>query len=247
MSGPRFSGAVTARTDEWLTAPATHAAVGGWEAFDLDPAAMVDQPWPTARRHYTIRDNGLTLRWDADSIWMNPPYSRGLLGRFMARMAAHGCGIALIFARTDTEAFHAHVWGAATALLFLRGRQQFCLPIGTPALRADGRPADAGAPSVLCAYGARQADVLAACGLEGQFVALRFSRGILVAALSQTWRDIILEFVRQHRGPVAQADLYRVAAAHPRARGNRHVDAKVRQILNEGPFRRVARGQWSAA
>lgn len=165
-----FAGAVPTRSDEWLTAPATHAAVGGWEAFDL-----------------------------------------------------------------------------AAALLFLRGRQQFCLPTGARALRSNGSPADAGAPSVLCAYGHRHADVLAACGLDGQFVALRFPRGFLVAALSQTWREIILDFVRQHRGPIAQADLYRLAAAHPRARSNQNVDAKVRQILNDGPFRRVARGQWETA
>lgn len=245
MIGPRFSGATSFRSDDWLTSPATHAAVGGWQAYDLDPAAMVDQPWPTARVHYTKRDDGLQLRWFGD-VWLNPPYTTNLLFRFMARMASHGRGVALIFARTDTEFFRAYVWGAASALLFLRGRQQFCLPTGQPALRANGRPADAGAPSLLCAYGGRHVDVLADCGLEGQFVPLRISRGVLVAALDRTWCAIILEFVRGQREPIALADIYRYAAAQPRSRKNRHVDAKVRQVLREGPFRRSGGGRWSA-
>jgi hypothetical protein len=242
----RFAGAASARTDEWLTAPATHAALGGWRAFDLDPAAMVGQPWPTARHHYTRHDNGLLLRWNGD-IYLNPPYVRGLLGRFMARMASHGRGIALIFARTDTEVFHAYVWGAASALLFLRGRQRFCLPSGRPALRSDGKPADAGAPSVLCAYGQKHADVLAGCGLDGEFVPLRLARSVVVAALDRTWCAIILEFVRDRRRPVHLAELYRYAAAQPRAARNRNTDAKVRQVLREGPFREVGNKQWSAA
>ena len=33
-----------------------------------------------------------------------------------------------------------------------------------------GAPHFAGAPSVLCAYGSHEADQLAACGIDGQFV-----------------------------------------------------------------------------
>lgn len=56
--------------------------------------------------------------------------------------------------------------GGASALLFLRGRLFFH--------RADGRRAahNAGAPSVLIAYGARDAELLRGCGLAGGFVPL---------------------------------------------------------------------------
>lgn len=50
-----------------------------------------------------------------------------------------------------------------TALLFLRGRLNFYTKEGRRAGRA-------GAPSVLIAYGAANADALAACGLEGKLM-----------------------------------------------------------------------------
>jgi hypothetical protein len=43
------------------------------------------------------------------------------------------------------------------------------------------------------------------------------------------------------------ADLYRKLADHPKARGNNHVRAKIRQELQRGPFNRVSRGQWALA
>ena len=80
--------------DEWLTPPEIIHALG---CFDLDPCAPVVRPWPTATRHYTIEDNGLVQPWDG-RIWCNPPYGTET-GRWLARMAEHGNGIALIFAR----------------------------------------------------------------------------------------------------------------------------------------------------
>jgi hypothetical protein len=203
--------------------------LGGWRSFALDPAAPEVRPWPTARRHYTIRDNGLIKPWRG-RVWLNPPYS--LLGRFLARMAEHGIGVALLFARTDIDPFFRHVWDAASAVLFVRGRLTFCTPDGSLARR------EAGAPSVLAAYGAADAEVLAFCGIGGRFVPLRLPRFVavdLVEALTGTWRDVIAAFVAE-RGEVAVDDLYRLVAAHPKAGGNRHVRAKLRQIINGGEF-----------
>lgn len=82
-------------------------------------------------------------------------------------MADHGRGTALIFARTETEVFHRWVWERATACLFLEGRIHFCHP--------DGREADnnAGAPSVLVAYGEGDARTLAGSKLKGKFITLK--------------------------------------------------------------------------
>lgn len=82
-------------------------------------------------------------------------------------MAEHGRGTLLIFARTETEAFHEFVWQRADALLFLRGRLHFHRPDGSRAA------ANAGAPSVLCAYGGEDAQRLAECDLAGRIVVLR--------------------------------------------------------------------------
>jgi hypothetical protein len=132
------------RTDEWLTPPDIIRALG---PFDLDPAAPVDRPWDTAAAHFTVEDDGLAQTWPAGSrIWLNPPYGPET-GQWLARLAAHGNGIALIFARTETEMFHRHGWDKADAMLFLAGRIYFYRVDGTRAA------ANAGAPSVLIAFG----------------------------------------------------------------------------------------------
>lgn len=79
-------------------------------------------------------------------------------------MAQHGNGISLIFARTDTAAFHDYVWPHVDALLFLRGRITFLRPdLSSPI-------ANSGAPSVLLAYGDHNADLLRTCGLTGHYI-----------------------------------------------------------------------------
>lgn len=60
--------------------------------------------------------------------------------------------------------FFSQVWSKADALLFLRGRLYFHRPDGTRAA------ANSGAPSVLIAYGKKDAAILASCGLPGAFV-----------------------------------------------------------------------------
>lgn len=106
--------------DEWLTPPEILKAFG---PFDLDPCAPITRPWSMAARHYDINDDGLQQEW-AGFVWLNPPYGSNT-GKWLARMAEHGNGIALIFARTETDMFFRYVWEKADALLFLRGRLTF--------------------------------------------------------------------------------------------------------------------------
>lgn len=226
-------------TNEWLTPPAIHTALGGADSFDLDPASPEVRPWPTARQHYTARDNGLILPWFG-RVFLNPPYSTALIAPFMRRMAAHGRGVALIFARTETETFVETVWREASAVLFLFGRLNFHHADGTRA------KANSGAPSVLVSYGMDDADCLADCGIAGQFVPLSIPRGVVVAVVPTTWAEVVAAVVRDRRGPVRLDDLYRAVAGHWKARGNRNVEAKIRQELQRGPFRRVGRGTWEA-
>lgn len=243
-TAPLFAGigghhSAKSRTDEWLTPPAIITSLGGSESFDLDPCSPASRPWDTAKRHYTEADNGLILPW-AGRVWLNPPYSTALVGRFLGRMADHNRGTALIFARTETEAFFSFVWRRATALLFMEGRINFHHVDGT---RAKG---NAGAPTVLIAYGQNDAEILSACDIKGQFVPLLLPRFIMVGALCGTWREIVLDYVRSCNRPIKLAELYRALARHPKAAGNRHVDAKIRQVLQRGPFRRVGSGEWEA-
>jgi hypothetical protein len=229
-----------AETVEWLTPPEVINALGGSDSFDLDPATPLVQPYPTARQRYTRRDNGLLLPWFG-RVWLNPPYSNQEIGKWLARLAAHGRGCALIFARTETDNFFRWVWESASAVLFLHGRLNFHRPDGT---RSEH---NAGAPSVLCAYGTGDAEMLAFAGIDGKFVPLSLPRGLLVTAIAGTWRELLAGFFTGRRGPVAIDEIYRAFAHHPKAARNNHVRAKLRQELQRGGYRRVAQGQWEAA
>ena len=147
--------------DEWLTPPELLAKLG---PFDLDPCSPVKRPWPTAEKHLTIEDNGLQKPWSG-RVWCNPPYGRET-AIWLAKLAEHGNGVALIFARTETDMFFRQVWDRADALLFLRGRLHFHHVTGVRA------KANAGAPSVLAAYGKRNAACLWGVRGMGQFVDL---------------------------------------------------------------------------
>lgn len=147
-------------TNEWLTPPHILAALG---TFDLDPCAPLVRPWSTAKLHYAAPEqDGLALPWEG-RVWLNPPYGRDT-EKWMQRLATHGRGTALIFARTETNIFFPWVWECASAVLFLHGRLHFHHVDGTRA------KANAGAPSVLVAYGEDDAEQLALCGLPGKFL-----------------------------------------------------------------------------
>lgn len=156
-------------SDEWLTPRYITDTLG---PFDLDPCSPGDRrPWDTAALHYSAEVDGLRQQWSG-RVWLNPPYSDA--GRWIARLAQHGHGTALIFARTETRMWHEHIWPHATALLFLRGRLRFC--------RVTGKPAGtAAAPSVLVAYGHDDARDLYHAGerghIDGAFVDRRSRTG----------------------------------------------------------------------
>lgn len=142
-------------TDVWLTPPEILGVLGD---FDLDPcAAPSPRPWPTANDHISPPANGLLAEWWG-RVWMNPPFGRNA-EKWMAKLAAHGNGIALIPARTETVMFYRWVWGAADAVLFVRGRPHFH--------RADGSraPFNSGAPICLVAYGVANVTALDRSGL----------------------------------------------------------------------------------
>jgi hypothetical protein len=129
----------------------------------LDPCAAPEpRPWSTAAHMIAPPKDGLAEPWEG-RVWLNPPFGSAA-PLWMERMAAHGRGTALLFARTDTRMFHEFVWPVAKGLLFVRGRPHFCRPDGTRAL------GNSGGPVVLIAYGWEDAARLQSCGIDGWFV-----------------------------------------------------------------------------
>jgi hypothetical protein len=144
-----FNHVVSAESkDEWLTPPEIIRALG---EFDLDPCAPIVRPWEMARKHYTVEDNGLLQPWDG-RVWCNPPYGNHTFD-WMKKLADHGNGIALIFARTETKGFFQQIWQRADAVFFIKGRLAFCHVNGS-------RGNTANAPSCLVAYGAGNVEAL---------------------------------------------------------------------------------------
>lgn len=155
-------------TDNWYTPPEILEQLG---AFDLDPASSRDRPRNTARVHLTPELNGLEAPW-VGRVWLNPPYSE--VGPWIKRLADHGDGVALVFARTETRWAQDFVFPRASGVLFLRGRLRFWCE--TAGVWGPG-PNVAGAPSMLVSYDpeglATNLWSLMHCGLKGALWRLR--------------------------------------------------------------------------
>ena len=141
--------------EEWLSPPLLIQALG---EFDLDPCSPINRPWPTAKNHFTILDNGLTKPWEG-RVWLNPPYGAEA-AKWLARAAEHRNVTALIFARTETRQFFDYIWPKATAVCFLKGRLSF--------YHVNGKQGGtAGAPSMLVTWDDDNANILWQSVMDG--------------------------------------------------------------------------------
>jgi hypothetical protein len=154
------------RNATWCTPPEILAALG---EFDLDPAgALPGCPLPpTAREIWRGPEidgrDGLAEPWHG-RVWLNPPYGRGHVDRFMAKLAEHGHGTALVNASTSSPWWERSVASSCSALCFLGERVSFRRP-------ETGEPegSNGGAASVLIAYGTTDADALKRSQIPGSY------------------------------------------------------------------------------
>ncbi len=139
---------------EWYTPPEIFHALG--IEFDMDVAAPPSGvPWIPAKEHIARPRDGLTAPWQG-LVWMNPPYGQET-GKWVKRLASHGHGIALVFARTDTAWWHDHAM-RADLVCFVRGRIRFRRAAGI-----SGK--DPTAASALLAFGGICASAVRQSGL----------------------------------------------------------------------------------
>jgi DNA N-6-adenine-methyltransferase (Dam) len=130
--------------------------------FDLDPAAASSRPWDCARISWT--SGSLEREWPRELfIYLNPPFDRREVGRWIAKLAQHGNGICLTHARCEAAWFEP-IWQHAAAILFLADRIHFHRPDGSR------QPANSGAPAVLAAFGDEAVLRLHRCGIGGALV-----------------------------------------------------------------------------
>lgn len=122
-------------TPDWLLDIAYHA-LGGF--IDTDPATSEEaQARIEARAYYTKSMNGLDFPWYG-SVFMNPPYSRGVIDEFVDKLIVDfDAGFtrnAFVITNNVTETAWAHnLLSRMSALCMVKGRVHFILPGGKEA------------------------------------------------------------------------------------------------------------------
>lgn len=141
--------------------------------FDLDPCAATVRPWDCAKVNVTEERDGFSAPWGG-IVWLNPPFDRYQVGRWINALADHGNGICLVHARTEAAWFEP-IWKRASLILFMADRLTFHQPDGsltTVLNKKTGKrqAANSGAPVVLAAFGAEASKRLRKSEIEGAYV-----------------------------------------------------------------------------
>ena len=99
--------------------------------FDLDPASShFANETVRADRYYTKEEDGLIQRWHG-RVWLNPPYSRGLIDRFVIKLLTSDLEASLVLVNSATETGWAqNLIKGATWVFFFNHRIHFLLPPG---------------------------------------------------------------------------------------------------------------------
>lgn len=144
-------------SEHWNTPPWVLEVVRGFGPIGLDPCS---NRWSLvgASTAWTKRQDGFSRCWCGHGlVYVNPPYSRGNLPKWVPRCAVEGDEvIALVPADTSTEWFASAVWELAQAVCFIRGRVTY-FEKGQPRIGKDGRIMAAPHGSALVYYGTRPA------------------------------------------------------------------------------------------
>ena len=164
-------------TNDWITpkwvVDAFNSLRGGEWFFDLDPCSSMTQPWKTAKDGFTVEQDGFKRDWYG-TVYCNPPYGPHAQ-HWVKKLAKHGNGVALIFARLETRLWQEEIFPTASGFVFPKRRLAFARPNGvTP-------KASAGAPSAFISWGDHCRDALITLvdsgDIEGAFLDMAFYTG----------------------------------------------------------------------
>jgi phage N-6-adenine-methyltransferase len=106
-------------------------------SIDLDPASSEQaQKRIRARTFYTAKDDALAMPSWRGTVFLNPPYSRGHIERFVAKLVqefeAGNITAAILLCNSTTSARWYHkVLNSASAICLPRGNLEFEKPNGT--------------------------------------------------------------------------------------------------------------------
>lgn len=222
---------------EWLTPPDIIKSLG---KFDLDPCSPIIRPWPTAKKHYTVEDDGLFLPWEG-RVWLNPPYGKQE-PEWLRKMAIHGKGISFVFAKTDTNMWHNYVFPVAVSLFFIKQRVFFHNVDGTIGQEGSEKP------SVLISYSEYDADKIAdSKAIVGRHILIN-AAPLVVVNFSSTWKVTVDICITRLNGKAELAAIYKMVEeyAPEKVEKNQHYKAKVRQVLQEH-FIKIKKGCYATS
>lgn len=121
---------------EYQTPPDLFAALDAEFHFTVDAASSDHNA--LCEKHYTVEEDGLAQTWAGEVVFVNPPYARWQLFRWIEKAAQeskHATVVMLVPTSVETEWFHTYCWDAETQaprpgveVRFLRGRPRFIDP-----------------------------------------------------------------------------------------------------------------------
>ena len=113
--------------DDWETPEDFFRPLDREFGFTLDACANPQNA--KCKRYYTEDDDGLKQDWAGETVWCNPPYSKGKQDLWVKKCWEEGqkpntTVVMLIPARTDTDRFQRYVLGKAEVRC-VKGRIKF--------------------------------------------------------------------------------------------------------------------------
>lgn len=119
--------------DDWQTPDSVFAPLSLEFGLELDLAADIhNRKLPIWMGPGSTEPDSIAAKWHeyGSHGWLNPPYSRGLQAKFIAKAAAERelgfTTVALLPARTDTRMFHSFIYNKpGVEVRFLKGRVKF--------------------------------------------------------------------------------------------------------------------------
>lgn len=125
--------------NEWYTPPLyLEAARKVMGTIDVDPcSSVIAQENVKAAIYFTANDDGLNYEWPGN-VWMNPPYSSGLVGLFIEELGKslsnRTTRQAVVLVNNATEtAWGQHLLSFSSAVCFPSRRIRFLDKSGKPA------------------------------------------------------------------------------------------------------------------
>lgn len=116
----------SSKSNEWATPQDLFNKLDEEFKFTLDPCSTDENA--KCKKHYTIKEDGLSQSWGGERVFVNPPYGRDIK-KWVKKSWEEGrkkntIVVMLIPARTDTSYFQDYIYNRSE-IRFISGRVKF--------------------------------------------------------------------------------------------------------------------------